>query len=96
MRTIRGTFLDNPIYANGLKKFSDDEQRAKVERDIQANVKRRKRRKRVPVVPPPLGEDESNLDDEIVAELLAVWDRASAVARHRFLECVRPALARTA
>jgi hypothetical protein len=51
LRRIRGKFLDNGVYSDELKKLSHDEQRAKVERDIKADIKRRERMKRRPVAP---------------------------------------------
>jgi ParB-like chromosome segregation protein Spo0J len=48
LKRVKGSFLDNGVYLDGLKKLSHDDQRAKVERDIQAGVKRQERRRRKP------------------------------------------------
>jgi ParB/RepB/Spo0J family partition protein len=87
LKRIKGTFLDNGVYLDGLKNLSHDDQRAKVERDIKADVRRRERRKTAAAptaVPQP--RDDADADAKWLQTGLAWWERGAPEARAAFLK----------
>jgi hypothetical protein len=69
LRKIKGKFIDNGVYLDELKKLSHDEQRAKVERDIEADIKRREPMKRRPVAPLERAAKDDGAEKEQFAAL---------------------------
>lgn len=85
LRKIKGTHLDNGVYLDALKKLGHDEQRKKIEHDLNTERKRRERQKRKPILAPEPIADE-DVEEQQFAALMTAWNKASAPVRQRFRE----------